>query len=77
MAVKRKVYMPEFKLAAVKMIPQEKLLRRRGRPAAGRPGEPAARVEEGPRHKGIDAFPGTGHLTPLVAENRRLRAENS
>ena len=50
----RKVYTPEFKLAAVKMITEQKLS-----------------VAE----KGADAFPGSGHLTPLEEENRKLRGD--
>jgi len=75
MAGKRKVYTPEFKLAAVKMITDQKLS----------VAEVACRlgVTEGRLHdwkkatakSGSDAFPGSGHLTPLEEENRRLRAE--
>jgi transposase len=75
MARIRKTYTPEFKLAAVKMIAEQKLsvaevARRLG-------------VSENLLHtwkkavftEGADAFPGSGHLTPLEEENRRLRAE--
>ncbi len=75
MAGKRKVYTPEFKLAAVKMITEQKLsvaevARRLG-------------VTENLLHSwkkavlkdGADAFPGSGHLTPVEDELRRLRAE--
>ena len=75
MAGKRKVYTPEFKLAAVKMITEQKLsvaevARRLG-------------VTENLLHSwkkavlkdGTDAFPGSGHLTPVEDELRRLRAE--
>ena len=75
MAGKRKVYTPEFKLAAVKMVTEQKL------PVA----EVARRlgVTENRLHdwkktvakKGADAFPGSGHLPPLEEENRKLRAE--
>ena len=75
MAGKRKVHTPEFKLQAVKMITEQKLsvaetARRLG-------------VAESLLHtwkkvvlsKGVDAFPGSGHLTPIEEENRRLKAD--
>ena len=75
MARKRKTYTPEYKLAAVKMITDQKLsvaevARRLG-------------VSENLLHTwkkavlkdGTKAFPGSGHLTPLEEENRKLRAE--
>jgi transposase len=75
MARARKAYTPEFKLQAVTMITQQKLS----------VAEAARRLEvgEGLLHswkkavlkKGADAFPGSGHLTPVEEENRRLRAE--
>jgi transposase len=75
MARARKAYTPEFKLQAVTMITQQKLS----------VAEVARRIEvgEGLLHswkkavleKGADAFPGSGHLTPVEEENRRLRAE--
>jgi transposase len=75
MARARKAYTPEFKLQAVTMITAQNLsvaevARRLG-------------VGEGLLHswkkavlkKGVGAFPGSGHLTPVEEENRRLRAE--
>ena len=75
MAGSRKVYTPEFKLQAVKMILDQKLsvaevARRLG-------------VGENLLHTwkkavlagGAKAFPGSGQLTPLEEENRKLRAE--
>jgi len=75
MAGKRKVHTPEFKLQAVKMIIEQKLsvaetARRLG-------------VSESLLHiwkkavltKGGDAFPGSGRLTPIEEENRRLKAD--
>ena len=71
----RKFYAPEFKLQAVKMILDQKLsvaevARRLG-------------VGENLLHTwkkavlagGAKAFPGSGQLTPLEEENRKLRAE--
>jgi transposase len=75
MARIRKTYTPEFKLAAVKMILDQKLS----------VAEVARRLEvtqnllhnwkKAVLKDGTDAFPGSGHLTPLEEENRRLKAE--
>ena len=76
MAVPRKVYTPEFKLQAVTMITEQKLSVAE---VARRLGVSESRVHEWKKAlavKGADAFPGSGHLTPLEEENRRLRAEN-
>ena len=75
MAHARKAYTPEFKRQAVTMITDQKLsvaevARRLG-------------VGEGLLHAwkkavlktGAGALPGSGHLTPVEEENRRLRAE--
>ena len=75
MAGSRKVCAPEFKLAAVAMITEQKLsvaevARRLG-------------VTENLLHSwkkavltsGSAAFPGAGHLTPVEDELRRLRAD--
>ena len=75
MARARKAYTPEFKLQAVTMITDQKLsvaevARRLG-------------VGENLLHSwkkavlktGADAFPGSGHLTPVEDELRRLRAD--
>jgi transposase len=74
MARARKAYAPEFKLRAVAMIADQKLSVAE---AARRLG-----VGEGLLHawkkaalKTGGAFPGSGHLTPVEEENRRLRAE--
>jgi transposase len=75
MARTRKTYTAEFKLAAVKMILEQKLS---GAEVARRLG-----VGENLLHTwkkavlagGANAFPGSGHLTPLEEENRKLRAE--
>jgi transposase len=74
---KRSTYTSEFKLAAVKMILEQKLsvaevARRLG-------------VSENLLHTwkkavladGANAFPGHGNLTPAEDELRRLRAENA
>ena len=71
----RKVYTPEFKLAAVKMITEQKLSVAE---VARRLGVTENRLHEWKKSvakKGADAFPGSGHLTPLEEENRKLRAD--
>ena len=75
MAGKRKTYTPEFKLAAVKMITEQKLSVAE---VARRLGVSENRLHDWKKalaQKGADAFPGSGYLTPLEEENRRLRAE--
>lgn len=75
MADKRKVYTPEFKLQAVKMITEQKLSVAE---AARRLGINEKRLRDWKKAhdtQGVDAFPGSGHLTPIEEENRKLRAE--
>ena len=75
MAGKRKTYTAEYKLAAVKMIADQKLSVAE---VARRLGISENRLHEWKKAhatKGADAFPGSGHLTPLEEENRRLKAE--
>ena len=75
-AATRKVNTPEFKLAAVKMITDEKLSVAE---VARRLGVRKSRLHEWKKAlatKGVASFPGSGHLTPLGEENRRLRAKN-
>src|SRR5215210_5459675 len=75
MAGKRKVYTPEFKLAAVKMITDQKLSVAE---VARRLGVTENRLHDWKKavvRKGADAFPGSGHLTPVEDELRRLRAD--
>ena len=75
MARTRKTYTAEFKLAAVKMVTEQKLSVAE---AARRLG-----IRENLLHNwkkalatdGVNAFPGSGHLTPLEEENRKLKAE--
>ena len=75
MVGQRKVYTPEFKLAAVKTITEQKLSVAE---VARRLGVTENRLHEWKKavaEKGVDAFPGSGHLTPLEEENRELRAD--
>ena len=64
MAGSRKVYTPEFKLQAVKMITEQKLSVAE---VARRLGVTENRLHDWKKavaNKGADAFPGSGHLTP-------------
>ena len=75
MEAKRKVYTPEFKLQAIKMVTEQKLSVAE---AARRLGVHESRLHEWKKahiKDGAAAFPGSGHQTPLEEENRRLRAE--
>ena len=75
MTRKRKTYTAEFKLQAVKMILEQKLsvaevARRLG------VGENLLHTwKKAVLADGTKAFPGSGHLTPLEEENRKLKAE--
>ena len=76
MVGQRKVDAPEFKLAAVKTITEQKLSVAE---VARRLGVTENRLHDWKKavaKKGVDAFPGSGHLTPVEDELRRLRAEN-
>ena len=71
----RTAYTAEFKLAAVKMITEQKLSVAE---VARRLGVTENRLLDWKKtvaQKGADAFPGSGHLPPLEEENRKLRAE--
>jgi len=75
MAGKRKTYTPEFKVAAVKMITDQKLSVAE---VARRLGVTENRLHDWKKaiaKKGTDAFPGSGHLTPQEEEIRKLRAD--
>ena len=75
MAGEGKVYPPEFKLQAVKMITEQKLSVAE---VARRLGVTENRLHDWKKavhKKGVDAFPGSGHLTPVEEELRQLRAD--
>ena len=75
MAVKRKVYAAEFKLAAVKMITEQKLSVAETARRLGVTENLLHSWKKAVLKKGAEAFPGTGHLTPVEVELRRLRAD--
>ncbi len=70
MAGTRKGCPPEFELAAVKMIAEQKLPVAE---VARRLGVTENRLHDwkkAPATEGVDAFPGSGHPTPLEEESR-------
>jgi transposase len=75
MARARKTYTPEFKLAAVKMITDQKLAVAEVARRLGVSQNLLHTWKKAVTKDGTDAFPGSGHLTPLEEENRKLRAE--
>ena len=75
MEAERQVDTPGFKLAAVKMVTEQKLSVAE---AARRLGVHESRLHEWKKallRDGAAAFPGSGHQTPLEEDNRRLKAE--
>jgi transposase len=75
MARTRKTYTPEFKLAAVKMIAEQNLSVAEAARRLGVTENLLHTWKKAVLKKGADAFPGSGHLTPVEEELRRLRAE--
>jgi transposase len=75
MARPRKTYTPEFKLAAVKMITEQKLSVAEVARRLGVSENLLHTWKKAVAKDGADAFPGSGHLTPVEEENRRLKAE--
>jgi transposase len=75
MAGSRKVYTPEFKLQAVKMVMDQKLSVAEVARRLGVTENLLHSWRKAVRKDGIDAFPGSGHLTPVEEENRRLKAD--
>lgn len=75
MARPRKTYTPEFKLAAVKMVLEQKLSVAEVSRRLGVAQNRLHTWKKAVLADGTKAFPGSGHLTPLEEENRKLRAE--
>ena len=75
MARTRKTYTPEFKLAAVKMILEQKLAVAEVARRLGVSQNLLHTWKKAALENGTNAFPGSGQLTPLEEENRKLRAE--
>ena len=75
MAGSRKVYAPEFKLQAVRMIADQKLSVAEVARRLGVTENLLHSWKKAVLKKGAEAFPGSGHLTPVEEELRRLRAD--
>src|SRR5262249_14361126 len=75
MAGKRKTYTAEFKLAAVKMITEQKLSVAEAACRLGIRENLLHTWKKAIAKDGADAFPGSGRLTPQEEEIRKLRAE--
>ena len=75
MTGKRKVYTPEFKLQAVKMITEQKLSVAETARRLGVTENLLHSWKKAVQKSGAAAFPGAGHLTPVEEELRRLRAD--
>lgn len=75
MARTRKTYTPEFKLAAVKMVLEQKVSVAKVSRQLGVAQNLLHTWKKAVLADGTKAFPGSGHLTPLEDENRKLRAE--
>ncbi|MBP3955163.1 transposase [Gemmata sp. G18] len=75
MAGKRKTCTAEFKLSAVKMVTEQKLSVPRAARRLGVGENLLHTWKKALAKDGANAFPGSGHLTPLEEENRKLRVE--
>ena len=75
MARSRTTYTAEYKLAAVKMITEQKLSVAEVARRLGVSQNLLHTWKKAVLKDGADAFPGSGHLTPVEEENRKLRAE--
>ena len=77
MAGKRKTYTAEFKLAAVKMITDQKLSVAEAARRLGVNENVLHEWRKAHRERGDAAFPGHGNPSPADEELRHLRAENA
>ena len=75
MARARKSYTPEFKRQAVTMVTDQKLSVAEVARRLGVSQNLLHTWKKAVLKDGADAFPGSGHLTPVEDELRRLRAE--
>ena len=71
----RSTYTAEFKLQAVKMVTEHKLSVAEAARRLGITENLLHSWKKAVLKNGADAFPGSGHLTPVEEELRRLRAE--
>jgi transposase len=76
MARKRRVYTPEFKAEAVKLVTEKGYSLAEAARSLGIHETLLRSWKQALQDKGEQAFPGRGHLGPHDEELRRLRAEN-
>src|ERR1700759_1464722 len=76
MARKRRVYTPEFKTEAVKLVTEQGYSVAEAARSLGIHETLLRSWKQALETRGDQAFPGQGKLSPFEEENRRLRAEN-
>ena len=76
MARTRRVYTPEFKVEAVKLVTEQGYSVAEAARSLGINDNLIRNWTQALEASGDQAFPGRGNLSPFEEENRRLRAEN-
>jgi transposase len=76
MARKRRLYTPEFKAEAVKLVTEQGYSIAEAARSLGINDNLVRNWKQALEAQGNQAFPGQGNRSPFEEENRRLRAEN-
>jgi transposase len=76
MARTRRIYTPEFKAEAVKLVTEQGYSVAEAARSLGLNHNLIRNWKQAFQDKGQHAFPGHGKVSPFEEENRRLRAEN-
>ncbi len=76
MARTRRIYTPEFKAEAVRLVTEQGYSVAEAARSLGLNQNLIRNWKQALQEQGQHAFPGRGKLSPLEEENRRLRAEN-
>jgi transposase len=76
MARARRIYTPEFKAEAVKLVTEQGYSLAEAARSLGIRDNLLRNWKAALQSQGEHAFPGRGNLSPFEEENRRLRAEN-
>jgi len=76
MAKVRRIYTPEFKLEAVKLVTEKGYSIAEAARSLGLHENLIRSWKQAFQDQGKQAFPGQGKLSPFEEENRRLRVEN-
>jgi transposase len=76
MARTRRIYTPEFKAQAVKLVTEQGYSVAEAARSLGVCDNLIRNWKQVLHDKGVHAFPGHGHCSPFEEEVRRLRAEN-